>query len=68
MQVESIAECQAKHSAILLTNIKRSSVLETYFWSSFEWPIKTGFTVVLKSRFSNEEIYNILLRQFQIYS
>ena len=33
------------HSAILLTCIKRLSVLKTYFWSSFEWPLKTGFNL-----------------------
>ena len=35
MQVKSTAECP----------IKRLSVLKTYFWSSFEWLLKTGFTV-----------------------
>ena len=34
-----------KHSAILLTCIKRLSVLKPYFGSSFEWPLKTGFTL-----------------------
>ena len=33
MKVESIAEC-LEHSAILLTCIKRRSVLKTNFWSS----------------------------------
>ena len=46
MQVKSIAECLKEHSAILLTCIKRFlSVLKTYFQSSFEWPLKTGFSV-----------------------
>ena len=31
-----------EHSAVLLTCIKRLSVLKTYFWSSFEWSLKTG--------------------------
>ena len=35
-----------RHSAILLTCIKRLSVLQPYIWSSFEWPLKTGFTVL----------------------
>ena len=50
MQVESIAECSKRafcntfdlHSAI----IANLSVLKTYFWSSFECPLKTGFTVI----------------------
>ena len=46
MQVESIAECShLEHSAILLTCSKYYSVLKNNFWSSFEWPLKTGFTV-----------------------
>ena len=34
-----------EHSAILLTCIKLPFVNKTYFWASFEWPFKTGFTV-----------------------
>ena len=45
MKVESIAECSIEHSAILLTCIKRLSVLKTKFWSFLEWPLKTSFTV-----------------------
>ena len=48
MQVESIAEC-SKHSAKLLTCIKRQSVLKTIFGLPFEWPLKTGFTVFVSS-------------------
>ena len=33
------------HSEILLTCIKRYLVLNTNWWSSFKWPLKTGFTV-----------------------
>ena len=40
MKVERNAD-----SAILLTCINRYSVLKTNFWSFFEWPHKTGFTV-----------------------
>ena len=43
MKVKSIAE----HSAILLTCIKRYSVLKTNFDVRFERPLKTGFTVVI---------------------
>ena len=47
MEIESIAECSPlEHSAILLTSIKRLSVLKTNFWCFFEWPLKTGFTVL----------------------
>ena len=34
-----------EHSAILLTSIKQWLVLKTIFWCSFEWKLKTGFTV-----------------------
>ena len=42
MKVESIAEC----SAILLTCIKRYSVLKLNAGLLFGWPLKTGFTVI----------------------
>ena len=35
-----------EHSAILLTCIKGLSVLKTNFGHFFEWPLKTGFTVL----------------------
>ena len=35
-----------EHSAILLTFIKLPFVLKTFVLSIFEWPLKTGFTVV----------------------
>ena len=61
MQAKSIAECsKGEHSAMILTCIKRPwSILqyfwpalsdigiENHFWSSFEWPLKTGFTLLL---------------------
>ena len=34
-----------KYAAILLTCIKQLSVLKNDFWPSFEWPLKTVFTV-----------------------
>ena len=47
VKVESIAECSLlEHSAILLTCIKRLSVFKTNFGFLFEWPLKTGFTVL----------------------
>ena len=42
MQVKS---SPLEHSAILLTCIKQLSILKTNFLSSFEWPLKTCFTV-----------------------
>ena len=41
MQVKSIAE----HSSILSTCIKLPFVIKIFVFSSFEWPLKTGFTV-----------------------
>ena len=35
------------HSAILSTFIKLPFVLKTFVLSIFEWPLKTGFTVML---------------------
>ena len=36
---------QGEHSAILLTFIKLPFVIKILVLSSFEWPLKTGFTV-----------------------
>ena len=36
---------QGEHSAILLTFIKLTIVVETFVLSSFEWPFYAGFTV-----------------------
>ena len=36
-----------EHSAKLLTCIKRYSILKNNFGIHFEWPLKTGFTVIL---------------------
>ena len=46
MQVKSIAEC-FEHSAILLSFIKLPFVIKTFVLSVFEWPHKTGSTVLL---------------------
>ena len=37
---------QGEHSAILLTIIKLPFVIKIYVLSVFEWPLKTGFTVL----------------------
>ena len=44
-----------EHSAILLTCIKRYSVLKTNFLCSFEWPLKTGYTVAEHSLGNSRE-------------
>ena len=36
---------QGEHSAILSTFIKLSFVIKIFVLSTFEWPLKTGFTV-----------------------
>ena len=49
-----VALCQSKvlqnapreHSAILSTFIKLPFVIKTFVLSIFEWPLKTGFTVL----------------------
>ena len=37
---------QREHSAILLTFIKLQFVIKIFVLSVFEWPLKTGFTVL----------------------
>ena len=39
-----------EHSAILLTFIKIQFAIKTFVLSIFEWPLKTGLTVVLLMR------------------
>ena len=39
---------QGEHSAILSTFIKLPFAVKTFVWSLFKWPLKTGFTVVLR--------------------
>ena len=40
---------QGKHSAILLTFIKLPFAINIFVLSIFEWSLKTGFTVYIKS-------------------
>ena len=40
---------QREHSAILSTFIKLPFVIKTFLLSIFEWPLKTGFTVLLQT-------------------
>ena len=37
---------QGEHSAILLTFIKVPFVIKTFVVSTFEWMLKTGFTIL----------------------
>ena len=46
MKVKSMQNALLEHSAILLTFIKLPSVFKTFVLSIFEWPLKTGFTVL----------------------
>ena len=39
---------QREHSAILSTFIKLPLSIKTFVLSIFKWPLKTGFTVILK--------------------
>ena len=43
-----------EHSAMLLTFIKLPFVIKIFVLSIFEWPLKTGFTVVPKVPVSPE--------------
>ena len=49
MQVKSIAEC-SKGSILqyFLPSLKLPFIFKTFVLSFFEWPLKTGFTVLLK--------------------
>ena len=46
MQVKSSAECSSEHSAFLMTCIKLPCSSKTIVLCIFEWPLKTGLTVV----------------------
>ena len=46
MQVKVLQNALREHSAMLSTFIKLPFVLKTIFLYIFEWPLKTGFTVV----------------------
>ena len=43
---------QREHSAILLNVIKLPFVIKTFILSIFEWPLKTGSTVLYNNRFA----------------
>ena len=60
MKVESMLPLE--HSAILLTCIKRKSVLKyQILLFFFEWPLKTGFTVPHSITFFSESFGIILI-------
>ena len=46
MKVKSIAECSKRTFCNNMTFIKLSFVIKTIVLSIFEWPLKTGFTIV----------------------
>ena len=46
---------QAEHTAILSTFVKLQLVIEIFVLSIFEWPLKTGFTVLV-SRLGGNKI------------
>ena len=41
---------QGEHSAILLTFIKLPFVIKIFVLSIFEWPLKTGFVVIINMK------------------
>ena len=43
---------QGEHSALLLTFIKQPYVFKIFFLSIFEWPLNTGFTVIITGGFN----------------
>ena len=44
---EILQNAPREHSAILSTFIKLPFAIKTFVLSVFEWPLKTGFTVIL---------------------
>ena len=62
MQVESIAECSREHSAVLSFCIK--GLLVIIFWSSFELPLRTGFTIFAVILYCMLRIFSMLLFHF----
>ena len=54
---------QGKHSAILSTFIKLPFDIKIFVLSFFEWPLKTGFTVVLSYTYSSIALDTRLLAQ-----
>ena len=61
MQVKNIAEC-CEHSSILSTFIVLPFVIKIFVLSIFEWPLRTGFTVVGPAH-GNFSIYRIGYQQ-----
>ena len=51
---------QREHSATLLAFIKLPFVIKTFDLYIFEWPLKTGFTVVLHVDKSKEQFFSQL--------
>ena len=60
MQVKSVAECyiesilqlHGENSSILSTFIKLPFAIKIFVLFIFEWPLKTGFTVIICNAFA----------------
>ena len=60
---------QGEHSTILSTFIKLPFVIKIFVLSIFEWPLKTGFTVVpLTLAILNNFMYDTTPAAFQLYT
>ena len=46
MQVKLLQNAPREHSSILSTCIKLTSVFKNFVFPFFEWPLKTGLTVL----------------------
>ena len=57
---------QGEHSEILLTFIKLPFVFKTFVLSIFEWPLKTGFTV-LSILYHDFEPFNVYVLVAELY-
>ena len=62
MQVKSIAECSKRAFCNTFDFIKLPFVIKNFVLSIFEWPLKTGFTVLFilkQSRFRSADIVGV---------
>ena len=53
---------QGVHSAILSNFIKLPFSIKIFVLSIFEWPLKTGFTVIVKHLNGVHKFFSILLK------
>ena len=59
---------QGEHSAIFSTFIKLPFVIKIFVLSIFEWPLKTGFTVVKLDQCVYEFSLNLSFQKFNLTS